>query len=223
MDYSKAFKMVKDSVVMIKNGNGTGTGSIVGDGTLILTCHHCVFPINNLSVEHPFLKTSKTATILSSDQASDIALLKIDSKIGAPISLESNLPSIGEETFALGFPYGINEIVLLPALIASIPNTSMFRLNSSINHGNSGGPLINHFGKQIGIVNAKHGSLSAFLDKMENSGAGVSVNFGGFDPIGSVQQLIKEMRYNLNLGIGYAIPIHKLNSLGSVFSSLLTS
>ena len=34
------------------------------------------------------------------------------------------------------------------------------------------------------------------------------VSIGGIDPIKTMQQLIKEMQNNLNLGIGYAIPIN---------------
>jgi S1-C subfamily serine protease len=222
MDFNSAFEKVKDSLVQIRSGTSVGSGSIVATGKKILTCAHCIVAGQKINVYHPVSSKTVPAEVIAKDNNIDLAILEMENKVGSPISLSVELPRIGTAAFALGFPLNINDITLLPAIIASTPTNDTIRLNSSINHGNSGGPLINLSGKQVGVVNAKHGSLSAFLERMEGAGGGVTVNFGGFEPINAVKQLIKEMRSNLNLGIGYAIPIAKLQYMPKPFSDILT-
>lgn len=71
--------------------------------------------------------------------------------------------------------------------------------------------MFNSEGELVGVINAKHGSLSNFLKQVQNSNSGgVMMSIGGIDPVQTLKQLIKEMQNNLNLGIGYAIPINEL-------------
>ena len=95
------------------------------------------------------------------------------------------------------------------------------RIDASVNHGNSGGPLFNSVGELVGVVNAKHGSLSNFLQQVQNATPGASVSIVGINPIQVIQQLIGEMQRNLNLGIGYAIPTDHIGSLSSLVGNAI--
>jgi len=74
-----------DSVVIVRSGNSTGTGFFVGSSGLILTCAHCVSPLESVEVvyhprEKPDEKISAEATVAHRDRKTDLALLKIDVK-----------------------------------------------------------------------------------------------------------------------------------------------
>lgn len=67
-------------------------------------------------------------------------------------------------------------------------------------------------GQLVGLINAKHGRLSLVLEQlaaMQNKN-GFFVN--RIDILPTIQELIREMQVNLNLGIGYAIPISRILS-----------
>lgn len=143
----------------------------------------------------------------------DIAIIEFPHKIGPAVRIkDSNTVKIGNEAFVVGFPNNIDKITALSANIAGFENKGnieLIRIDCSVNHGNSGGPLFNAEGELVGVINAKHGSLSNFLKQVQNAkSGGVMFSIGGIDPIKTIQQLIKEMQNNLNLGIGYAIPIN---------------
>jgi serine protease Do len=151
----------------------------------------------------------------------DVALLEFPASVGIPLTLaDSSMVNIGDDSFVVGFPMGITEQVLLGAHVASITPSS-FRIDASVNHGNSGGPLLNVDGAQIGIVNAKHGSLSAFLNQVSTHRPGAGIIVGGIDTIGTIQQLIIEMQKNLNLGIGYAVATKQIKTLHPLLDQMI--
>jgi serine protease Do len=158
---------------------------------------------------------------LFQDNAADIALITFPNTVGTPVTFSnSSLCKVGNGAFVVGYPMGFIEQVLLSAHIASI-TASDLRIDASVNHGNSGGPLFNVNGEQIGVVNAKHGSLSTFLTQVQAARPGASITVGGINPIQVLQQLIDEMQKNLNLGIGYAIPSARIKGLHPTLAGLI--
>ena len=144
--------------------------------------------------------------VIFADSVTDIALIEFQQDLGTPVAFSSSSNcKIGNGAFVVGFPMGIAEQTLMSAHIAGI-TASGLRIDVSVNHGNSGGPLFNLDGHQVGVVNAKHGSLADFLTQMKTMAPGAVMNAGGFDAVTSIRTLISEMKRNLNLGIGYAIP-----------------
>lgn len=217
MDFSGAFEKVKDSVVNVlscKNDTiSSGTGTIIGNGKLVITCAHCILENSEIVVRFSGQPTGIRAKLKNINRNLDIAILEFEHVIGQAVSIEdSNTVKIGNEAFVVGFPNNINKITALSANIAGFEKNGeyeLIRIDCSINHGNSGGPLFNRNGDLIGVINAKHGSLSDFLIQVQSAGqGGVMMSIGGIDPVKTLQQLIKEMQKNLNLGIGYAIPIN---------------
>jgi serine protease Do len=153
------------------------------------------------------------------DQPNDIALIEFPNPVGTPVPLaNSNTCAIGNGAFVVGYPMGVTEQVLFSAHIASITPFHL-RIDASVNHGNSGGPLFNAAGEQIGVVNAKHGSLSDFLNQIKNAQPGAAIVVDGIDPVNVIQVLIQEMQRNLNLGIGYAIPTARIKPLHAVLGA----
>ncbi|MGX9367247.1 S1 family peptidase [Desulfoplanes sp. PS50] len=233
MDFSKPFQNIQGSVVNVLALNqqqavvSSGSGVIIGNGDLVLTCEHCIIPNTTTIARFSGASNGQIATIVFQDKNSDIALLKFQQPIGKPAPIRtSSSVLIGHEAFVVGFPNNIDKITALSANIAGFEPSKSFdliRLDASVNHGNSGGPLFNSAGELIGIVNAKHGSLSNFLQQIQQAQPKGMVSISGIDPVKAIQQLISEMQRNLNLGIGYAIPTEHIGTLNTQVKALIQS
>ncbi|MFE7065012.1 serine protease [Sutcliffiella sp. NPDC057660] len=232
MDFSSQFEQIKDSVVnvLVLDQNqqivSSGTGVLVGEGNKVVTCSHCLLPNLKNGVRFSGSNNFQLGNIIFNDPVKDIAILEFSQPLGKGVVIRnSDNIKIGKEAFVVGFPSKIMEITALFAHVAGFSPTNngfdLIRIDSSVNHGNSGGPLFNHEGELIGIVNAKHGSLSAFLREVQQAQATGAIFVGSLDPVKAIQELIKEMQQNLNLGIGYAIPINEVGKSYSPISELI--
>lgn len=227
MPLTQSYQSVKDSVVQVLALNSEkpvsfGSGTIIGDGRHVLTCAHCIVAGAQMSIADPNQANCAIVGVpVFSDAQSDIALIEFPKPVGPAVKFGSSTAcSPGNGAFVVGYPMGINEQVLLSAHIASV-TPSHLRIDASVNHGNSGGPLFSLVGEQIGVVNAKHGSLSGFLTQVMNARPGAQMVVGGIDPVRSIQLLIAEMQKNLNLGIGYAVPTASIKQLHPVLGAAI--
>ena len=224
VDLSEAYEKNSRSCVRIinydsaKNPVGYRSGSVIADGTKVITCHHCIEdgPIAAISkLDDP--QIAIRGKLIFSDPNLDIAILDFNSVIGTPVTFsDSRNVSIGNVAFTVGYPLGISEHTLISGHVSSRVD-SLIRIDAPVNHGNSGGPLFDSEGNQIGVINSKHGSLSNFLHQVERSSPhGAKIVVAGIDSMEVIRQLIREMKHNLNLGIGYAVPTAKLAHLEHV-------
>lgn len=235
MDFSNQFTQIHNSVIKIfsiqtqglnQNIVGIGSGVLVGDGTKAITCSHCIVQ-NTQTFGLPSAQSiPNLATVIFNDPLLDIAVLQFQNSLGGGVVLgDSTNVKIGQEAFVAGFPNYSNNITALFAHIAGFEQYGGFELikiDSSVNHGNSGGPLFNSNGELIGIVNLKFGSISAFLTQIEQHNQQVMMGIGGIDPIQVLKHLITEMKKNLNLGVGAAIPLELIRNatpyIGDLFN-----
>jgi serine protease Do len=221
------------SVIRVFSGkiNGTdfdkyslGSGVIVGNGNIALTCFHCVSSGPHIICSHSGRTHGAKANIIFKDAGLDIAVIEFEGKAGEPAKIRnSDTVLIGHEGFAAGFPIMSETVSVLKANIAGfeiINGIQYIKIDSSVNHGNSGGPLFNSAGEVIGIINAKKGELSDFLHQMERY-RGVQININGFDAAKAIQELIKNMKTNLNLGMGNAIPISAIANASHLIAGIL--
>src|ERR687885_361491 len=101
--------------------------------------------------------------VIGKDPGTDIALLKVDARSRAltPLPLgDSDTVRVGDSVVAIGNPFGLDRSVtagIVSALQRQIqaPNSyaidHVIQTDAAINHGNSGGPLLNAEGKVIGV------------------------------------------------------------------------
>jgi Do/DeqQ family serine protease len=137
---------------------GLGSGVIVSQDGYILTNNHVVDGSDTVSVELTDDRTF-TAKVVGTDPATDLAVVKIDAK-GLP-TLEfgdSDAVKVGDAVLALGNPLGVGETVTSGIISAKGRQTSrddsyqdFLQTDAAINHGNSGGALVNAGGQLIGI------------------------------------------------------------------------
>ena len=142
---------------------GAGSGVIVSSDGTILTCNHVIEGANKITVR---LRSGESydATVVAADDASDVAVLKIEATglTAAPMG-DSDALSVGEQTIVIGNPLGaLGGSITTGILSASereitINNEKMTLLqtDAAINPGNSGGGMFDSYGNLIGIVVAK--------------------------------------------------------------------
>ncbi len=166
-------------------GTATGSGFVIDSEGHVLTNNHVVAGANRIQVKLGASDTTYNATVVGTDPATDIALLKVNAPSDQlhPLALgQSSKLEVGDPVVAIGNPFGLDRTVtsgIVSALQRQIqaPNgfsiSNVIQTDAAINPGNSGGPLIDASGEVIGINS-----------QIETGGGG-----------------------NGNVGIGFAIPI----------------
>lgn len=157
--------------------SGLGSGVIITEDGYIVTNNHVVEGADKLEV---LLNDNSTydARIIGTDEASDLALIKIDAKGLSPITFgDSDNVKIGEWVLAVGNPFGFNSTVTAGIVSAkarslgqngkngNLSIESFIQTDAALNPGNSGGALVNLKGELIGINSAIYsntGSYSGF-------------------------------------------------------------
>ena len=157
--------------------SGLGSGVILSADGYIVTNNHVIDGADKLEV---LLNDNSTyeARVIGTDEATDLALIKIDAEnLNAITFGNSDDLKIGEWVLAVGNPFGFNSTVtagIVSAKARSISqNTrggkmgieSFIQTDAALNPGNSGGALVNLKGELIGINSAIYsntGSYSGF-------------------------------------------------------------
>jgi serine protease Do len=136
---------------------GEGTGFVVDPAGYILTNQHVVGGARRIRVRLSD-RRELLATLLGSDERTDLALLKVDAPglVAVPLG-DSDKVRVGEWVCAIGNPYHFDHTVtvgVVSSLGRKIYDASFdayIQTDAAINPGNSGGPLINAAGEAIGI------------------------------------------------------------------------
>lgn len=154
--------------------SGLGSGVIISEDGYIVTNNHVVDGADKLEV---LLNDNSTydAKIIGTDEATDLALLKIDAKGLSPITFgDSETLKVGEWVLAVGNPFGFNSTVttgIVSAKARSLgtnshksPMTieSFIQTDAALNPGNSGGALVNLKGELVGINSAIYSNTGSY-------------------------------------------------------------
>ena len=157
---------IADTSSFPQQGTSTATGSgfvIDADGS-ILTNEHVVDGAKSVYVAFAD-GTSKKAEVIGVDKVFDLALLRVKASADElhPLTLGSSKNvQVGETVVAIGNPYGYDRsatagIVSAVGRSISSPDSNDIQIpgaiqtDAAINHGNSGGPLLDSKGEVIGI------------------------------------------------------------------------
>ena len=138
-----------------------GSGFILNkEKGLVITNHHVIDGADEIKLT---LHNIIPATILGSDEKTDLALLKADlknEKVSETTFGDSDNMRVGDWVLAIGNPFGLGGTVTAGIISArardinSGPYDDYLQTDASINRGNSGGPMFNIKGEVIGINTA---------------------------------------------------------------------
>ncbi len=134
-----------------------GSGFIIDSKGHIVTNNHVVAGARKINVIFHD-NTKRLATLVGRDEASDVALIKVDTSKGLQPAVlgDSDKVQVGQLAFALGAPFGFDRtftVGIISAKHRRIDQSRYSRIqtDASINPGNSGGPLLNVYGEVVGI------------------------------------------------------------------------
>ena len=139
----------------------SGSGFFITDKGYILTNNHVVEGTKEVNIVLSD-GTQQKASIVGTDPYSDIAVLKTDGKVPSVAALgNSDVLNPGESVIAIGSPLGNFKNTVTVGVVSATGRSidtgngyqieDLIQTDAAINHGNSGGPLVNLAGQVIGI------------------------------------------------------------------------
>jgi serine protease Do len=154
---------------------GLGSGVVVSGDGYILTNNHVIDGADSINVD---LTDGRTlgAKLIGTDKPSDLALLKVNASDLHALTLgNSDAVQVGDIVLAVGNPLGIGQTVTMGIISAKGRATGngdgsyedFLQTDAPINHGNSGGALVNTKGELVGINS----------QILSNSGENIGIGF----------------------------------------------
>jgi S1-C subfamily serine protease len=176
-----------------RESRALGSGFVMDKNGHVVTNYHVIEGASKVEVSFSG-NDEMPATVVGSDPSTDLAVLRIkgaESRSLTPLDLGNSTDvKVGDAVVAIGNPFGLERTVtagIVSALQRQItaPNgfaiDEVIQTDAAINHGNSGGPLLNADGKVIG-VNAQIES---------ESGGNVGIGFA--IPINTVKDVFSQL------------------------------
>ena len=194
---------VDNIVVTTEDGEttseGQGSGFIISSNKEVVTNYHVIDGGTNIEIEFNDGQTFP-ASIIGTDEETDLALLKIESPKSFPhVNFhQGSKTRIGDWVVAIGNPFGIGQSTSLGVISAigrsrvdSGSYVDYIQTDATINRGNSGGPLFNLKGDVVGVNSAIY------------SPTGASVGIAFVIPHGTAEDVISSIRQDGKVRRGY--------------------
>lgn len=167
------FKRCSPAVFMVFTSTGyesyQGSGFFISADGLAVSNYH-VFEGTAIGLETIKLsddRTYKLRRVLMKDEWHDVIVFQVDLPSGVSVrhlTLSDKKPLVGDKVYAIGSPRGL-ENTFSSGEVSQIRDGDIIQISVPIDHGSSGGVLINEYGEAIGIT-------TAGLD-----GSGANLNF----------------------------------------------
>jgi len=151
------------SGVSLPAGRALGSGFVIDKAGHIVTNYHVIEGGSNEIRVSFSNRDTVEAELVGSDPSTDLAVLRVDASATAltPLSLgNSDGVEVGDPVVAIGNPFGLDRtatagIVSALQRLITAPNRftidHVIQTDAPINHGNSGGPLLDDQGQVIGV------------------------------------------------------------------------
>ncbi|MBR2934562.1 MAG: trypsin-like peptidase domain-containing protein [Oscillospiraceae bacterium] len=174
-------KMCSPAVFLVEKYDLNGVYSSLGSGFFIsadglaVTNHHVVADAHKVHLKMPDGTILTNVKVIGGDQTADVALLKVEGQTNLPFLSLGDSDSLvqGETVYAIGSPIGLENtmsqgIVSNPRRI--LGDEIRIQISVPIDHGSSGGALINQYGEVVGIT-------SGGFESSANLNLAVPINF----------------------------------------------
>ena len=150
---------------------GVGSGVIISADGYIVTNYHVVQGMRGREVDEILVRlndgTEYVATLIGSDSKTDVAILKIEANASLPaVTLaDSDLLRVGDIVFAIGNPRDLG-LTATQGIVSALERNrggqilgagsyeNFIQTDAAINLGNSGGALVDAWGRLVGINTA---------------------------------------------------------------------
>ncbi|MBW9117967.1 DegQ family serine endoprotease [Rhizobium cauense] len=175
-----------------------GSGFIVSPDGYIVTNNHVIANATDIKVTLDD-GTELAGKLIGADPKADLAVVKVDAPKPLPTVAwgDSDKLRLGDRVLAIGNPFGIGTTVTAGIVSArgrdlhSGPYDDFIQIDAPINHGNSGGPLVDNEGKVVGINTAIY------------SPNGGSVGVGFAIPADQAKMIVAKLQKDGSIDHGY--------------------
>ncbi len=155
---SKIFAKYNTAVFMVFTQDGyngyQGSGFFINSDGLAVSNYH-VFHGTYIGAEQIKLANSdevyKVAEVIHSSEDEDFILFRINVQNTNYIPLAKYKPQVGEKVYAIGSPRGL-ENTFSSGEVSQWRDRDLMQISALIDHGSSGGALINEYGEVVGIT-----------------------------------------------------------------------
>lgn len=166
---AEIYKEVLPSIVVVYAANelgyGVGSGVVLSENGYILTNYHVIeesleIAVQRLSDDAYFYGV----TLVGYDKALDLAVLKADGTDFTPAEIgNSDELEVGDQVYAIGNPLGYLRGAMTDGIVSVLGDRvneldyegRLIQTSAALNSGNSGGALIDSYGRVVGITYAK--------------------------------------------------------------------
>jgi serine protease Do len=168
-----------------------GSGFIIDPAGYVVTNNHVIEGADEITVILDDGDEMK-ATLVGTDEKTDLALLKVTSKNPLPTARmgDSDKARVGEWVMAIGDPFGLGGTVTTGIISARNRDINagayddFIQTDAPINRGNSGGPLLNARGEVIGV------------NSQIETETGGNVGIGFAVPVNTVREVVSQLKAN---------------------------
>ena len=158
MDGSQIFESYGSAVFMVFTTDGSnayqGSGFFIDNEGLAVSNYH-VFRGTGIGMEQIKLSGSdiayKVIEVITRSEEEDFILFRVNCKNTNYIPIASNKPKVGEKVYAIGSPRGL-ENTFSSGEVSQWRADYLMQISALIDHGSSGGALINEYGEVVGIT-----------------------------------------------------------------------
>jgi hypothetical protein len=145
---------------------GTGTGFVVAKG-FVMTCAHVVRGGGKVTVISG-KGVVFVAKVHELDMGNDWALLEVSGLDAEPIPVSIEKPNVGATIYCIGYPLGgiqgSTDPIVGSGNIAALQRIDgdqrFMQITAPVNPGNSGGPVLDQYGRWVGIVSQKMNDMA---------------------------------------------------------------
>jgi serine protease Do len=157
-DGAKIFSKYNTAVFMVYTSDGynvyQGSGFFINKDGLAVSNYH-VFKGTGIGEEGIKLagrdEVYKVAEVIKSNEDEDFILFRVNVSNTNFIPVAKYKPSVGDKVFAIGSPRGL-ENTFSSGEVSQWREKNLMQISALIDHGSSGGALINEFGEVVGIT-----------------------------------------------------------------------
>ncbi|MBR6578495.1 MAG: trypsin-like peptidase domain-containing protein [Clostridia bacterium] len=202
---------VIDSVVTVvvakDGGTGFGSGFVYTDDGYIITNYHVIENAKSIKVMCTDGR-ERPAELIDGDELSDVAVIRVLNLGLTPLAIgDSDTLRVGEDVIAIGTPVDTDYAgTVTKGIVSGVKRTvrvyessgllnktmEMIQTDTTLNHGNSGGPLLNMRGEVVGINTMKYYASDAG-DTLYFS---IQIN----DAVAIADDIIEDGKYSGNKG-----------------------
>lgn len=158
LDGPKIFAKYNKAVFMVFTSDGynvyQGSGFFINKDGLAVSNYH-VFKGTSIGEEGIKLASNdviyKVAEVIKSSEDEDFILFRVDVSNADFIPVAKYKPNIGEKVYAIGSPRGL-ENTFSSGEVSQWRDKNLMQISALIDHGSSGGALINQYGEVVGIT-----------------------------------------------------------------------